>query len=128
MLAELSAARLGLAADDVFSALVQREAAGSTGIGRGVAVPHARMPGLQGMRSLIITTATPVDFGAIDDQPVDLFFALLAPENAVAEHLRCLARVARLMRQPTLRDSLRSAGSDDAVRALLTGDWQANAA
>jgi PTS system nitrogen regulatory IIA component len=128
ILAEMSAVRLGLAADEVFSALMAREATGSTGIGRGVAVPHARLPGLTAVRSLVVTTAMPIAFGAIDEQPVDLFFALLAPENAVVEHLRHLAKVARLMRQPSLREGLRRANHEDTVRALLTVDWQANAA
>lgn len=115
-------------ASDVFDALVEREAQGSTGIGRGVAVPHARLPGLDRMRAVFVRLDEPVAFEAVDDQPVDLLFALFAPEHAGSEHLRALARVSRLLRSDEMRQQLRSARSADAIYALLHQDTEASAA
>ena len=89
------------------------------GVGSGVAVPHARLPGLDRMRGVFIRLEAPVDFDAVDGQPVDLLFALLAPPDAGSEHLRALARVSRLLRQSQLREQLRQARTVDALYALL---------
>jgi PTS system nitrogen regulatory IIA component len=105
-----------------------RELLGSTGVGHGVAVPHARLKGLERMRGVFVRLETPVDFGAVDEQPVDLIFALLAPADHPAEHLRALARVTRALRQADLREQLRQAHSSDAVRALLVRDARPTAA
>ena len=115
-------------AGDILAALLEREEQGSTGIGRGVAVPRARLPGLERMRAVFMRLEQPVAFDAIDDQPVDLLFALFAPENAGSEHLRALARVSRLLRQGDLRQQLRLARSEDAIYALLSQTAEANAA
>lgn len=112
----------------VLDALLEREAAGSTGVGYGVAVPHARVEGLDRIRGIFVRLETPIDFGAVDEQPVDLLFALLAPANAVSEHLRALARVSRLLRQPDLRQVLRQAKTAEAIYALLGREAQPSAA
>ena len=122
VIAEIAARNFGLDAGDVLDALSEREAAGSTGVGYGVAVPHARLEGLQRMRGVFVRLENPVEFESVDDQPVDLLFALFAPKNAGAEHLRALARVSRLLRQGELREQLRKARSADAVHALLVQD------
>jgi len=122
VIAEIAARNFHLDAGDVLDALSEREAAGSTGVGYGVAVPHARLEGLQRMRGVFVRLENPVDFESVDDQPVDLLFALFAPKNAGAEHLRALARVSRIMRQSELREQLRKARTADAVHALLVQD------
>jgi PTS system nitrogen regulatory IIA component len=122
VIAEIAARNFNLDAGDVLDALSEREAAGSTGVGYGVAVPHARLEGLQRMRGIFVRLENPVEFESVDDQPVDLLFALFAPKNAGAEHLRALARVSRIMRQSELREQLRKARSADAVHALLVQD------
>jgi len=113
---------------EVFDALVEREALGSTGVGRGVAVPHARLPGLDRMRAVFVRLDEPVTFDAVDDQPVDLLFALFAPEHAGSEHLRALARISRLLRSEDMRQQLRLARNADAIHALLHQDAEASAA
>lgn len=117
--AEIAARNFGLDASVVLEALSEREAAGSTGVGYGVAVPHARLEGLSRMRGVFVRLDQPVDFDAVDDQPVDLIFGLFAPPNASSEHLRALARVSRMLRQGELRDHLRQAETPDAIHALL---------
>lgn len=119
LIAEIAARNFQLDAGDVLDALLEREAADSTGVGHGVAVPHARLAGLERMRGVFVRIEHPVDFESVDDQPVDLFFALFAPRNAGAEHLRALARVSRLLRHAGLREQLRKAQTADAVHALL---------
>lgn len=122
VIAEIAARNFHLDAGQVLDALAEREAAGSTGVGYGVAVPHARLEGLERMRGVFVRLEQPVEFESVDDQPVDLLFALFAPRNAGAEHLRALARVSRIMRQGDLREQLRKARSADAVHALLVQD------
>jgi nitrogen PTS system EIIA component len=125
VIAEIAARNFGLDAGDVLDALTERELAGSTGVGYGVAVPHARLEDLQRMRGVFVRLEHPVEFEAVDDQPVDLLFALFAPKNAGAEHLRALARVSRLLRQAELREQLRKARTADAVHALLVQEASA---
>lgn len=122
VIAEIAARNFDLDAGVVLDALTEREAAGSTGVGYGVAIPHARLEGLERMRAVFVRLEQPVDFDSVDDQPVDLLVALFAPKNAGAEHLRALARVSRIMRQSELRQQLRNARTTDAVHALLTQD------
>lgn len=128
VIAEIAARNFGLEPAHVLDALVERETAGSTGVGHGVAVPHARLEGLERMRGIFVRLEQPVEFQSVDDQPVDLLFALFAPKNAGAEHLRALARVSRLLRQGELREQLRKARSADAVHALLVQDVSARPA
>jgi len=103
----------------VFDALMEREALGSTGLGSGVAVPHARVPGLDCVKAVFVRLDTPVAYDAVDDRPVDLMFALFAPPKAGAEHLRALAAVSRALRSPELREQLRQARTEDAIHALF---------
>ena len=128
VIAEIAARNFGLDAGDVLEALTERELAGSTGVGHGVAVPHARLAGLERMRGVFVRLEAPIEFEAVDDQPVDLLFALFAPKDAGADHLRALARVSRLLRHGELREQLRKARSADAVHALLVQDASARPA
>ena len=128
VIAETVARNLGLDSETILDALLAREEGGSTGVGYGVAVPHARVEGLDRMRGIFVRLEHAVDFDSVDGQPVDLMFALLAPKDAGAEHLRALARVSRLLRKPDLREQLRYARTVDAIQALLVHDDDAAAA
>ena len=133
VVAEVAARRFGLPAADILERLAAREAQGSTGVGAGVAVPHAAVPGLDRMRAVFVRLKTPVAFGAVDDEPVDLLFALFAPAGVndgspAAEHLRALAKVSRLLRGREARELLRQARSADAIYAILTRPAAATAA
>jgi len=125
VISEIAARNFGLDAGEILDALAEREAAGSTGVGHGVAAPHARLDGLDRIRAVFVRLEHPVEFEAVDDQPVDLMFALFAPKAASTEHLRALARVSRLLRQPQVRERLRQAHSADAIHALLVQDADA---
>lgn len=127
VLAEAAGRKLGLDPTLVQEALTLREATGSTGVGQGVAVPHAQLP-VTRMTGLFLRLEQPVEFDAVDGRPVDLVFALFAPENAENEHLRALAKVSRLLRRPELREQLRKARTEDAVYALLAREAEPNAA
>lgn len=128
IVADIAARSIDATAAEIVSKLMAREKLSSTGVGHGVAVPHARLKGLDRMHGVFVRLETPIDFGSVDEQPVDLIFALLAPIDHPAEHLRALARVSRALRQADLRRQLRQAHSVDAVRALLVRDAQPNAA
>lgn len=112
----------------IFETLVQREKLGSTGVGGGIAIPHGKLPQLSRIYCVFARLAKPVDFDALDDQPVDLLFLLLAPENAGADHLKALARLARLLREPGVAARLRAAGETSALYAILTEGAKHNAA
>jgi PTS system nitrogen regulatory IIA component len=123
VIAEIAARNFGLDAGDLLDALTEREQAGSTGVGHGVAAPHARVEGLTRLRGVFVRLDHAVDFDSVDDQPVDLIFALFAPKAATGvEHLRALARVSRILRQSDLRQQLRQAHTTDAIHALLVQD------
>lgn len=126
--ADIAARSFGLDAGQVLDALLEREAAGSTGVGHGVAVPHARLPGLTRMRAVFMRLEQPTPFEAVDDQPVDLVFALFAPAEADTEHLRTLARVSRLLRQGDLRQQIRQARTAESIHALLAREPRSTAA
>lgn len=125
---EIAARTLRIKAQVVFDALMAREAAGTTGVGHGVAIPHATVPGLDQMRVIFARVSPPVDFGAVDEEPVDLVFTLLTPPGQEAEHLRALARIARALQSAELRGQLRQAGGAAAIQALLGRDAQPTAA
>ena len=125
--AELAARAFGLKCSGVLDALLEREALGSTGVGYGVAVPHARVAGLTRLRGVFVRLEQPIEFQAVDDRPVDLIFALFAPPDAGAEHLRALARVSRVLRQADLREQLRQAHGADAIHALLVREARSSA-
>lgn len=97
-----------------------RERLGSTGFGRGVAIPHARVPGLSRPVAAFLRLSDPVAFEAADDMPVDLVFGLLSPENAGAAHLHALAAISRLMRDERMHTALIQAPSDEAIYGLLS--------
>jgi nitrogen PTS system EIIA component len=120
LVAETAARRFGLDAGALLDALEAREQLGSTGVGYGVAVPHARLPGLDRTRAVFVSLERPVDFDAVDGAPVDILFALFSPEAAGPEHLQAFARIARLLRKSELRQQLRQARTVDAVYALLS--------
>lgn len=119
-LAEMAEAVYGLDAATAYKALMDREALGPTGVGRGVAIPHARFTGVDRVTGLFARLEKPVDFESIDRQPVDLVFALFAPENAGAEHLKALARVSRTLRSEAVCAKLRSTFDPSALYAILT--------
>jgi PTS system nitrogen regulatory IIA component len=104
----------------ILEILLQREKLGSTGVGNGVAIPHGKLPKLTHVFGLFARLERPVDFEALDGQPVDLVFLLLAPEGAGADHLKALARVARLLRDPEVARKLRSSSDAEALYAVLT--------
>lgn len=128
IVSDVAARNFGVDAGAALEALAEREAAGSTGVGYGVAVPHARVEGMDRVRGVFLRLDHPVAFDAIDDLPVDLIFALFAPPKAGVEHLRALARVSRLLRQADLREQLRQARTADAVHALLVQEAASSAA
>jgi PTS system nitrogen regulatory IIA component len=128
VIAEIAARSFRLKTGEVLDALLEREAAGSTGVGYGVAVPHARIAGLTRLRGVFVRLEQPVEFQAVDDRPVDLLFALFAAPEASGEHLRALARVSRILRQADLREQLRQAHGADAIHALLVKEARPSAA
>jgi nitrogen PTS system EIIA component len=103
----------------ILEILLQREKLGSTGVGNGVAIPHGKLAKLGQVFGLFARLERPVDFEALDGQPVDLIFLLLAPEGAGADHLKALARVARLLRDPEVARKLRNSRDADALYAVL---------
>ncbi len=117
----------GLHCGTVVNGLVAREKLGSTAMGSGVAIPHARLPDIDRIVGVFARLEKPVDFEAADSQGVDLVFALLAPGAADANHLRALAKVSRSMRDPGFRAKLRSTSEAETLHALMT-ELQANRA
>jgi PTS system nitrogen regulatory IIA component len=103
----------------ILEILLQREKLGSTGVGNGVAIPHGKLPKLGNVFGLFARLERAVDFEALDGQPVDLIFLLLAPEGAGADHLKALARVARLLRDPETARKLRASNGAEAIYAVL---------
>jgi PTS system nitrogen regulatory IIA component len=103
----------------ILEILLQREKLGSTGVGNGVAIPHGKLSKLGNVFGLFARLERPIDFEALDGQPVDLIFLLLAPEGAGADHLKALARVARLLRDPEVARKLRASNGAEAIYAVL---------
>lgn len=112
----------------IFDVLLERERLGTTGVGRGIAIPHGKLPTLPKVCALFARLDRPVDFDSIDEQPVDLICLLLAPESAGADHLKALALVSRMLRNPLFCEKLRGADTADAIYALLTHTEASNAA
>lgn len=119
-LGEIAQSQLGLCQEDTVDALLERENLGPTGVGKGVALPHARIDGLQDVVGAFIRLEKPLDFEAVDRQPVDLIFALFAPKDAGVEHLKALALVSRTMRDPEVCLKLRANVDPAALHAILT--------
>ena len=118
-LGDLAALAYDLNSTDVAAALQERESLGPTGVGHGVALPHARLTGLEEVCGLFVLVERPLDFEAVDRQPVDLIFALLAPEDAGVEHLKALAVVSRAMRDASLCGKLRANSDPATLHTLL---------
>ena len=127
-LARRAAALTGEDEHKIFESLREREQLGSTGIGNGTAVPHGRIPGFKRALTMFARLEKPIDFDAIDSQPVDLIFMLLTPADAGADHLKALARISRLLRNRAMCAKLRGTESADAIYALLTDRAASHAA
>lgn len=118
----------GLAEREIFDVILQRERLGSTGVGNGIAIPHGKLSSINNIVGIFARLETPVDFEALDDQPVDLVFLLLAPEGAGADHLKALSRIARVLRDADLVAKLRATDSASAIYAFLNQEQASNAA
>lgn len=128
LLAQKAADAVDLDNQLVFETLQAREKLGSTGLGNGIAIPHGKIAGLDKVLAIFVRLETPIEFDAVDDQPVDLAMMLLAPEGSGADHLKALARVARLMRTESLVEQLRSSKKCEDLYGLLTAPLQDSAA
>ncbi|WP_394151728.1 PTS sugar transporter subunit IIA [Loktanella salsilacus] len=113
---------------EVIDALIEREGLGPTGVGHGIALPHARLADVDRVRGLFLRLEKPLNFDSVDRQPVDLVFALLAPEEAGVEHLRALALVSRTMRNPEICAKLRANSDPATLYAILTENQATQAA
>jgi PTS system nitrogen regulatory IIA component len=113
---------------EIFETLNQRERLGSTGVGHGIAIPHGKLAKIEHLFGLFARLDKPIDFEALDGEPVDLIFLLLAPEAAGADHLKALARVARLLRDPEIAKKLRTTRDAATIHAILTGKAASDAA
>ena len=109
-----------LSTQTTVDALLERESLGPTGVGHGVALPHARLSKLEKVIGIFVMLEKPIDFGAVDRQPVDIAFALFAPEEAGVEHLKALALVSRTLREPSLCSKLRANLDASTLYAILT--------
>ncbi len=118
----------GLAPREIFDVLLQRERLGSTGIGEGIAIPHGKLAGAKTIFGIFARLARPIEFHALDGAPVDLICLLIAPETAGADHLKALARMARVLRDPKITAKLRAARDVNALYAVLTGEPASHAA
>jgi len=118
-IAARAAVLTGLNERAIFETLMQREKLGSTAVGNGIAIPHGKMPHLTRLFGLFARLDRPIDFEALDGQPVDLIFLLLAPEGAGADHLKALARIARLLRDQDVAKKLRASRDAQAIYSVL---------
>jgi PTS system nitrogen regulatory IIA component len=119
-LGNLAEGRYGLNAQAVVEALIDRETLGPTGVGNGIALPHARLKDLDKVRGVFLRLEKPLNFDSVDRQPVDLVFCLLAPETAGVEHLKALALVSRTMRNADVCAKLRANSDPDTLHTILT--------
>lgn len=119
-LADMAAACYALDPAETVDALLEREGLGPTGVGHGVALPHARLAGTDKVRGLFVRLERPLDFEAVDRQPVDLVFCLLAPASAGVDHLKALALVSRTLRDAAVCAKLRANSDPAKLYAILT--------
>ncbi|MEK9945488.1 MAG: PTS IIA-like nitrogen regulatory protein PtsN [Alphaproteobacteria bacterium] len=119
-LAAIAAKTSGREEREIFDILLERERLGTTGVGHGIAIPHGKLKDLDRLHGVFAQLERPIDFDAIDDEPVDLVFVLLAPETAGADHLKALARVSRLLRDNAVCEKIRGCDNPDAIYAVLT--------
>jgi nitrogen PTS system EIIA component len=127
-LAQQAATLLGLDQQHLLDALLERERLGTTGIGHGIAIPHARLGEVGRLTGLFARLDHPVDFESLDDLPSDLIFLLLAPNSADADSLKALARISRVLRDPALRQQLRQENDRAAVYRMLPQKQECHAA
>jgi PTS system nitrogen regulatory IIA component len=127
-LADRAADLTQIPARDIYNTLLQREALGSTGLGRGIAIPHVKLKALDRIVCVFARLEEPIDFDSIDGEPVDVVFLLLAPEHASGDHLKALARISRLLREPSALERLRAARDRNALYAVLTAPAASHAA
>ena len=128
-LLEMSALKeSSVACRDIVAATMERERLGSTGVGAGVALPHARIEGIDKVHVVFARLETPIDYDAIDERPVDLVALLLAPSDAGGAHLRALAKVSRALRRQDMRQRLRSAPNAESLYTILTEERSSAAA
>lgn len=127
-LGDLAASAYGLPSGAIVEALIEREGLGPTGVGHGVALPHARVGDLDMIRGLFIRLEKPLDFDSVDRQPVDIVFALLAPLSAGVEHLKALALVSRTLRDTAVRTKLRANVDPGTLYTILTESQASQAA
>lgn len=120
LLAEKAAGITGIPEREIFDTILQRERLGSTGVGNGIAIPHGKLPGVKRITGVFARLETPIDFEALDDQPVDLVFLLLAPESAGADHLKALSRIARMLRDGDTVTKIRATRDPAAIHAFLS--------
>lgn len=119
-LSEIAASAYGVDAGEAFAALQERETLGPTGVGHGIALPHARLNDLENVVAVFVRIEKALDFDAVDRQPVDLVFAIFAPDGSGVEHLKALAVVSRTMRDPSVCEKLRANDDPDTLYTILT--------
>ena len=127
-MSERAGAVSGLGARDIYDAVLQRERLGSTGVGRGIAIPHGKLAGCAKIFGVFARLERPVAFDAVDGAPVDLAFLLVAPEASGADHLKALARIARVLREPHILAKLRATRDAVGLYGVLTQQQTSNAA
>ena len=127
-LSERAAQISGLSAREVFDAMLQRERLGSTGVGNGIAIPHGKLTRVDKIFGVFARLERPIDYDAQDGAPVDLIFMLIAPESAGADHLKALARIARVLRDTSFTARLRATRDPSALYVMLTQAPASNAA
>lgn len=127
-LGEIAHSAYGLNASVIFDALQERESLGPTGVGHGIALPHARLEGLDRVVAVFVRLERPLDYDSVDRQPVDLILALFAPKDSGVDHLKALALVSRTMRDPSLCGKLRANTDPAALHAVLTESKSTQAA
>ncbi len=127
-LANRAAVATGVNAHDVFNALLQRERLSSTSLGRGIAIPHIKLASVKTITCIFARLERAIAFDSHDGEPVDLLFFLMAPEHAGGDHLKALARISRLVRDPAMLDHLRAAKDADGLRRVLTSPLTSHAA
>ena len=119
MLSQIAGNRVGFDPAAIVDSVVERERLGSTGFGRGVAIPHGKVEGLRAIYGMAVRLADPIDYKAIDGEKVDVVFLLLSPPDAGAAHLKALAAISRTVRSDATLEKLRGARSRDAFSAVL---------
>ncbi|HEV7417563.1 PTS IIA-like nitrogen regulatory protein PtsN [Tianweitania sediminis] len=119
LLAEKASSVTGIPEREIFDTILQRERLGSTGVGNGIAIPHGKLSGVKRITGVFARLEQPVDFDALDDQPVDIVFLLLAPEGAGADHLKALSRIARVLRDGETVRKIRGTSDATAIHTFL---------